>query len=182
MKLTLNCTTDNHPPKLQCVEKPLIVLPVSEHTPIRTHFRTARTSVSRTCNNIGDEHSLKRPGFTRGSDVPVHPAQRRELKFIDRFPGARFRGTTHQLSLVVPVHGLSEGIVRAVTDGSDRGCNADLSKIFPVPNRREFTARIAMTAQRREVLPRDHRAISIVSSTVSAFMFDAHHHPAIERL
>ena len=40
--------------------------------------------------------------------VPVHPAQRRELEIIDRFPRPLLRGALHEFGLVVPVEALTE--------------------------------------------------------------------------
>ena len=85
--------------------------------------------------------------------VPMHPPEGRELEIIDRFPWAVLCRTPDKLGLVVAVHRLSEGIVIAVTDSSDRGRRPDLREAFTVTNGRELTARIAMAAQRREVLP-----------------------------
>ena len=79
--------------------------------------------------------------------VPMHPAEGREFKIINRFPRPRFRGPSHELGLVVAVHGLSKGVIVAVANSSDRGRRPDLGEAFPITNGRELTARIAVTTQ-----------------------------------
>lgn len=44
--------------------------------------------------------------------VPVHPAEGRELEFLDLSPGARACGPADEFGLVVTVHGLGQGIVK----------------------------------------------------------------------
>lgn len=51
--------------------------------------------------------------------VPVHPSEGCELEVLDRLPGPRARGPSHEFGLVVAVDRLGQGIVVTVADGAD---------------------------------------------------------------
>lgn len=99
--------------------------------------------------------------------MPMHTSEGRKLEVFDRFPRTGPCGAADELGLVLPVDGLGEGVVVAVADGPDRWCRSALREAFVVANRRELTARIAVTAEIGVVGSASQRAISIASSTIS---------------
>lgn len=78
------------------------------------------------CRGHVPEVAMQPPGV-----VPMHPTERRKLEVIDHFPWPRLSWPADKLSLVIPVNGLSEGIVITVTDSPDRGCRPDLGETPP---------------------------------------------------
>ena len=72
---------------------------------------------------------------------PVDPGQRPQLEVID---GADRTFVTHAFSLEQPDHGLSQGVVVALTDGPDRGQRAGVGEPAGVPDRGVLAARVGV--------------------------------------
>lgn len=70
--------------------------------------------------------------------VPLHPAQHRKLKIIDRFPGPLLCRPAHQLGFVISFHAFDEGIVVTIANGPDlsRWTEDDLATIAHALNAR----------------------------------------------
>ncbi len=112
---------------------------------------------------------------------PVHPGEGRELELVDAVP-ARGVGPVDALGLVEPVRGLGERVVVAVRNRPDRGLGADLVEAFGESHRRKLRPGIGVGNQPDQTAaPRERRAISSASRTMSVRMFDATRHPTIRR-
>ena len=85
--------------------------------------------------------------------VPVDPAEGGELDVLDGLPWRRAGRAADQISLVVAVDGLGQGVVVGVRDGPDRGGRADLGEAFAVAQRGELTACVAVTPQPVDLRP-----------------------------
>lgn len=71
--------------------------------------------------------------------VSVYPSEGRELEVLDALPRAgpgraRACGPADEFGLVPTVDSLSESIVIAVADGSDRWRRSDLGEAFTIAN------------------------------------------------
>ncbi len=109
---------------------------------------------------------------------PVDPLQGGQLDLVDVAPRA---SPADQLGLVETVDRLGERIVVGVRDAADRRSGADLVEAFGVANRRVLGPGVGVAHESFEGVPRDQRAISIESRTMSVRMFDATRHPTIVR-
>ena len=82
-------------------------------------------------------------------------------------------GPVDALGLVEPVDRLGQRVVVAVGDGADRWSCADLVEAFGEAHGRELRPGIGMcTSPTSRRPPRERRAISSASRTISVFMFD----------
>ena len=74
---------------------------------------------------------------------PGDPPEGGELDLVDGLPGA-LTGPADQLRLVQRVDGLSQRVVIAVPDRSDRGQRAELGEPFAVADRGELRAGVGV--------------------------------------
>jgi hypothetical protein len=103
----------------------------------------------------------------------------RELDVLDGLPWSLFR-SADELGLVEPVDGLGERVVERITDRADRRDRAELGESFAVTDAGELPASECATRPSRWA-PRDQRAISSASRTMSVRMWAATRHPTIIR-
>ncbi len=50
-----------------------------------------------------------------------------------------------EFRLVIPIHGLSECVIKGITNAPNGRDSADLREALPIANRRELAASVAMT-------------------------------------
>jgi hypothetical protein len=118
-----------------------------------------------------------------GGVVSVDPAEGGEFDVLDGLP-ASLAATANELGLVKPVEGLGQGVVVGMADAADRGRRPQFGEALAVANAGELPwlpASECATSPSRCV-PRDQRAISKASRTISVRMFVATRQPTIMRL
>ena len=96
---------------------------------------------------------------------------------INRLPWSWPGRPADEFGLVVAVHGLGQGVVVGVADAADRRDRADLGEPFAVAQRRELRPGVAVTPSPSRRVPRDQRAISSASRTMSVRMCAATRQP-----
>ena len=113
---------------------------------------------------------------------PVHPGEGGQLEFVDVVPAAGI-GTVDALGLVQPVGRFGERVVEAVCHGAGRGAGADLVEAFGEAYRGELLpASEWVTRPMGRRAPRERRAISNASRTISVRMLAATRQPTMRRL